>query len=1786
MIEERSRDRIRIYLKSRESWPFARSLTNLTEEAAHEYGDRFLVELIQNAYDAHSAHGADGVVRILLDETEGSSGVLYVGNSGQPFIAKNFDALSNIAQSDKVPGEGIGNKGIGFRSVLQICADPEVFSTTADWRPGQGADGFCFGFAKDADLRRLTSSEEDLNAVREDLTRYLLPVQISAGNERVQRLLDDGCVTVVRLPLKGPRAPEVVREQLERAADDDPPLLLFLDRLASIEITRILEEEAEEAIRVERSSRPLSALALPSGALVEEVDVQASRFLVFRQAIDAPRVREAVRESIEVGALGGSWSKWEADAQVAVAVARDSDALTPALFTFLPMGSGAPAPFHGFLNAPFYTKLARVDLDEGVPLNSFLLDRGADLCVAAISALKNSERPDRFTAVCDLLTWDSEHLQRLKNAFERASSELEKALVVPAVQHEPEVTWCALADTYVWNETDLELMDARVIARQADVAIVLPGLGSDRTARLEQLHQACFGHGMNPSDETIAKWAEAVAKHLQEIPFDPERWNAYYRDLARIFRFRETSVLQGRRILIDSQERLLPAGPWDHDQEARAESTTAVFFPPRRRAEQGLSEDEAVEDEEDIEVPTRLRRAITYLHGDIALTKHDGSRRSRNAVRDFLERSRLVLPYRRRALVDHVSQLLSRAKGERTHREALFWAFRQYEATKGEVRDLKDLPLRVPTSRGWMVATSATFGRGWAGTLGEELAELLAALRGRDEHARELEDHLVLPLEEWSPKSPRASVWVSFLKAIGVRDGLFPLALPHQRLEMEGRCYSPLYVAQKLDLPALIADQWGSAVGDQAAVVGHPYTQYGTRGELWVLPGQRSYPELDRRGQELFAALLLESIGAWPEECLKFAFERFRSAEHRRYPDTQIWPSPAWAFVYAGSWVPMADPRRRSDTYFTEVTRAWHHDDSGKETAPRFARLLPVELRRRIQRNSESLPRLTDAGLRTWNTPSSARGRLVECADLIDGGHLTEGDASGVRRACREAWHDLIATDDGAGEEDLESLPLVVSRGHTLAVVGAKDAPESPARIFVPAASRGIVAQVLEGLAANILEVEGQDGAAVHALLSRREDVSIVLIADVKARYIADGQVVEFESDRPLLVAGQDSWLVDVLLVVLDLQSSQFVRVTEQTLRRAAEKLRRVRVWWASKVEVEIAGAAVQLPGHGGRSIALDDADRPLLVAKSSGLALGWEVLESLAMPLAEILGNRAGGREIALACVRLGRVLDGAWRKPSANEIAEALDLPLERVLASLASLRQDLASAIEQIAAVVGHFEGLEVSRGFLEGAFDDEESLLKAIAGLPNLPLPAQELVRIARTAGDVGEIRRVLGIDFAEFNRTLRGLGRPFLPIADAEHHTQVLRHFVLANRKRILDSLRERFFEDFASGKPLDDYLVLSWLDRFDVPEEWPENYESPPEALMTELVNEWLDSHGALPMGSCTRDLEDLDDLRRRNESFVAKLLPKLSNLVTAWCDQNGVEVPPAWLSEEADGATPRAYLRASGRLDFVAVEEEQVTGWLAEGSFWPLVMPQTTDLEALGLDPDVLDRGQRERRAREEEARRAARSVVLDGEQLDASERNYAELAARVQASVDERFLETSKRAAALADVEPKATGPGGGGGRGRARRERLTKEQRSAIGLVGEVLAYEWLQKRYPDEITPDSWVSGYRSAVLGGYEGDDSLGYDFEVVQKSQTLRFEVKATATDACEFPLTESELRAAQFARRGTYRILFIRNALDRSRRTLHVLPNPFEDASRGKYRVMNEGLRYRFDLASEEGEA
>src|SRR3954453_23855356 len=147
LVANESPNRIRDHLERKARYNPTRSLTALTSQLTQEYEDRFLVELVQNGYDAQPPGTRDGCLHVRLDESGSGGPVLYVANTGRPFTAANFDALTNVAQSSKPPGEGIGNKGIGFRSVLQVCDSPEIYSCESENLSDALFGGFCFGFA-------------------------------------------------------------------------------------------------------------------------------------------------------------------------------------------------------------------------------------------------------------------------------------------------------------------------------------------------------------------------------------------------------------------------------------------------------------------------------------------------------------------------------------------------------------------------------------------------------------------------------------------------------------------------------------------------------------------------------------------------------------------------------------------------------------------------------------------------------------------------------------------------------------------------------------------------------------------------------------------------------------------------------------------------------------------------------------------------------------------------------------------------------------------------------------------------------------------------------------------------------------------------------------------------------------------------------------------------------------------------------------------------------------------------------------------------------------------------------------------------------------------------------------------------------------------------------------------------------------------------------------------------------------------------------------------------------
>ena len=112
------------------------------------YLGRYLFELIQNAHDAitdqnegerETANREAHLVRIELTDKS-----LLVANFGQAFRERNVRALCRLGNTIKSVSKQIGHKGIGFKSVLEICQRPEVYSLGNPVSYSFGFDGHQF----------------------------------------------------------------------------------------------------------------------------------------------------------------------------------------------------------------------------------------------------------------------------------------------------------------------------------------------------------------------------------------------------------------------------------------------------------------------------------------------------------------------------------------------------------------------------------------------------------------------------------------------------------------------------------------------------------------------------------------------------------------------------------------------------------------------------------------------------------------------------------------------------------------------------------------------------------------------------------------------------------------------------------------------------------------------------------------------------------------------------------------------------------------------------------------------------------------------------------------------------------------------------------------------------------------------------------------------------------------------------------------------------------------------------------------------------------------------------------------------------------------------------------------------------------------------------------------------------------------------------------------------------------------------------------------------------------
>ena len=398
------------------------SLRNLSEVIGGEYGDRVIFELVQNAHDAHQ-DGDRGAILLRLVIRSPDDGDLFVANGGRGFTWTNVNAIRNVGVSSKTVGEGIGNKGLGFRSVETLSDDPRIYSQ-AEARSADRFDGYCFRFGSPDEVYELTREQAPdalARKVADTLPRYLAGLPLKNQTDDIRHFAQQGYATVVHIPLRSANAVAVARGQVQALVSAAAPLLLFLDRLQEV----VIELEADGATTRTVLTRSVLEKIEPPGASEGDYEIVAlgpdvRRYLVARRRVDRIKLAEAVELSIPKEPQLARWRQWRGEPRVAVAVAIDG-ALGPGrIYNFLPMAEGVAAPLRGHVDAPFYATIDRRRANFQLPLNSFLLDELAAATLQAAHDLKPLVPRIARTVIFDLAAWnpsDPIRLDRVSSAI-------------------------------------------------------------------------------------------------------------------------------------------------------------------------------------------------------------------------------------------------------------------------------------------------------------------------------------------------------------------------------------------------------------------------------------------------------------------------------------------------------------------------------------------------------------------------------------------------------------------------------------------------------------------------------------------------------------------------------------------------------------------------------------------------------------------------------------------------------------------------------------------------------------------------------------------------------------------------------------------------------------------------------------------------------------------------------------------------------------------------------------------------------------------------------------------------------------------------------------------------------------------------------------------------------------------------------------------------------------------------------------------------------------------------
>lgn len=1709
-----------------------------------DYDGRTIIELLQNGHDANASAESDGRLEFVLVEDEESFGVLYVANTGTAITDKNFESICQVASSSKSPNEGIGNKGVGFKSILQLGSNPEIYSRSH--RDSPSFDGYCFRFANSCDIGKLAiwadGGDRSLSRrIEENVSSLQLPVPLTDQPPMLKYFQQQGYVTVVRIPFHDAKARSRAETQLEELASSKVPINLFLNRLKSIKIVCVSDEGKQETTLLGRES--LSYAAVRPGLRIEQVRLEDGQvFVIASKTIPAVQMREAIAASRAARMLSDSWDAWEGDGLVSVALSCGDPVNTGRLYAFLPMGDDAHAPLPGFVNAPFYAKLDRRSLDEGIALNDMLLTQAALLCAEVLSLPATTSTPLLTQeALMDMACWSGPYLEVMRTSLDQMGHTLCGLPLIPQTLGSSGLT--SLSKGLIWAADDCLVFTAETAAQCGFEGIISEQVHVDRLNNLNKLAWTVLERELAPEQSELVTIAETVAAALAQTGAAMETWADFYDDLSRAVP--RGTDFANRSILYSDDGRLLPTSGGE---------TGLVVFTAATQARSALPA-----------VPEFIRGRFDFLSSDIPSLATDNKRRP---GRTWLLQHGLIREYATEPVLNLVGDVMRSLSGDDAYNRsfrALFFAYELWNGGRKEidVDVVRQARLLLPTVSGWHAATDTFFGAGWTreySGIDKVLAKFISNTVEISADLGAISQRVLLTPSEFLPVGIDVDSFSRFLDSAGANHGLAPTFLPKKDFRMSGAQVSHPTLAHTLwgiGIPQEMQEDWRATAswwsGRRAK---HSGVTYSAESDVAALPGQVDWHSFDSESKLLYAELIVHGLEHWDSSVFDVRFAR-RSSD----PTGVIWPSLLTSFLATERWLPQTTPGARADITFVALADGWWLKEID---APDYLPAVPARLRK-ID-SGLAAQRLMRCGLNCWDDSRSSIARLQTLTEIVErnaSAPRTLWDAS-IRKAYDGAWVDFFQMKHLSS---FEPTSILISRQGRLEVVRLDSVQET---IYVPDAA-GTASEIsLRQAPVAMLPVrEAAIAGHVRDLLA---ESGVTCLRDVSAAVVeilGDGLPVRSLTVRPLIEICSP-WLPVLVVAVIEFCSPDIVQTSMASLVRKYQLLLETKVSVAARTMTTVDGVTIGNSANHD-SFVVDDCHVLIRGSASDGT---WRLQQSASVALADLVGSPKAGDRLRLALFELERRCGSS--DPTLTDLAAVLAVtPTElEGLAFELELNERGPSRFEALLACVdpalaeswrrnGQFHlGPEAKSSWLrEQSWDSHLRPEELVAMADGMPLPeALDELRISLPAA----------------NKGLRAVGLP--PLKNLRGHEKKFTSVLQRKGAELHDRLRDRFIGTFESGDPMNEYLRLRSFPGLVTKTEWLEEFwELPEEAILAE-IDRWLDANCPASQPNSQSDLLSVAELRQAGRVGVGRAVSRVNNMIDAWHLSVGRDSQPP-----LDANVVLEEMQAGGYLDFLRANTESVVRWLVASEQWPPNMPISVRAADAGLSEEDLKRAKDRVIEAEKDLWQSQSRLTYNDKSFPTNAAGLRELAEEIRKTTGREIAVQANVPAELAtettSVSPLTTSnstpvP-------KQTRSRIEQAQLAGIGFVGEIIAGIWLCEHFGVELE-ECWFSGYRSVELADNLGDDGLGYDFRINTPEGTIYYEVKATSGQENQFELGETEVRrAGSLAKDEQFHIIFIKNVLDGERYEVYLLPNPQSPDGVGRYAIRGHSLRLQFELGA-----